>query len=62
MKLLEIDGRYVIPDKKGILIKDVSELADLSAKMGYCAPGSYAYTADLNVIAILDEDGNWVQA
>lgn len=61
MKVLEIEGRYVIPDKKAILIKDVSELNELKTKAGTCAPGSYAYTADLTTIAILDEDGNWVQ-
>ena len=61
MKILEIEGRHIIPDKKAILIKDAAALADLSTKAGTCAPGSYAYTADLTIIAIRDEDGNWIQ-
>lgn len=61
MKILEIEGRYILPDKKVILLTDPSEIADLQAKAGTCAPGSYAYTADLSFIAIRDENGSWVE-
>ena len=61
MKLLEIEGRYTIPDKKTILIQDASELALINTTIKNCAAGSLAYTADLSVVAILDEHGVWQQ-
>ena len=57
MKLIEIEGRYIIPDLKYFLITGAEELATLPE----CAPGSMAYTPDLNIIAMRDEDGNWIQ-
>lgn len=59
--MLEIDGRYTIPDRKTIMITDQSDLVNLADKCGDCAPGSIAYTADMSYIAMLDQNGNWVQ-
>lgn len=67
--LLKIGNGYVNPDRKEYLISSSSDVAGLptsqaagSAINGRCAPGSIAYTPDLQTIYILGNDDVWHQA
>lgn len=57
MKLIEIEGRYVIPDLKYFLITGSEELNLLPN----CAPGSIAYTAGVKQMWQLSEAGEWIE-
>ena len=57
--LIQIDDRYIIPDKKTFLIDSESDITELNQKAEECAPGSIAYTADMSVVYQLGNDHKW---
>lgn len=57
--LVQIDNRYVIPDKKTFLIDSEADIVELEAEAEASAPGSVAYTADMTTIYQLGNDHVW---
>ena len=57
--LIQIDERYIIPDKKLFLIDSEADIALLEKEAESSAPSSLAYTADMKVIYQLGNDHVW---
>lgn len=63
ISLIEIIGRYVIPDKKTYMISSVDDVSGLPTSNGLssnkCAHGSIAYTNDMQHVYMLGNDDVW---
>jgi hypothetical protein len=61
---IKIGSGYVHSKHKEFLIDSTSDVAQLPGVTGpdACAPGSMAYTPDLNALYILGSDGIWHRA
>jgi len=64
--LIEIDGGYVLPDRKRYLLSSPDDVDGLPTSStdgisisGRCSPGSIAYTPDLVNVYMLGNDDIW---
>jgi hypothetical protein len=61
ISLIEILGRWIVPDKKTYLISSTEDVANLPTSKGKngCTYGSMAYTNDMQHVYMLGNDDVW---